>query len=345
MSGRNTKTRKLIKVAAHVARGALLIAALMAASVYFLWSFNPSLVDSLDSYIVERHFGVYSKRLAEARTLLDNSRLAEAKGVLVPMLKDLGRVRKQDRKASYYAEALDLMLYIAGREGDQAASIAVARAMTEFDPNHYNYWLNLAYILNSSGERGPAIDALKNAFRIAPASIQTTEPLSTLLFEGGRKDEAREVITGFMNANRGGSIAVYHAGEGKEFSRDRTSRLIAIAFTGGVQRLSLPIGSSGTSRLRVEFPAVPDLNIRVETMALATNAGVEAIDFRKMSYGLRDLSEDSSGVLTVTGPRPYVEFELPGHLKTAEIRAIDIDAAFFQRASAGIMRLKRELGI
>ncbi|MBI4948715.1 MAG: hypothetical protein HY955_01050 [Deltaproteobacteria bacterium] len=345
MSGRNTKTRKLIKAAAHVARGALLIVALMAASVYFLWSFKPSLVDSLDSYIVERHFSAYSKRLAEARTLLDNSRLAEARGVLDPLLKDLGKVRKQDRKASYYAEAMDLMLYIAGREGDQAVSLSIARALTEFDPNHYNYWLNLAYILNSSGERKLSIDALKNAFRIAPASIQTTEPLSTLLFEEGRKDEAREVITGFMNANLGGTIAVYHAAEGKEFSRDRTSRLITIAFTGDVQRLSLPVGSSGTDRLRVEFPAAPDLNIRIEAMALATNGGSEAIDFRNTSYGLHDLSEDSSGVLTVAGSRPYVEFKLPEHLKTTEILSIDIDAAFFQRESAGILSLKRELGI
>ena len=130
MSGSSAKTRKLIKASAHVARAALLFVAVLAASVYFIWSFNPSLVDSLDSYIVERHFGAYSNRLMEARTLLDNSRPQEARGVLVPLLKDLGRVRKQDRSAPYYAEALDLMLYIAGREGDRAASLAVARAMT-----------------------------------------------------------------------------------------------------------------------------------------------------------------------------------------------------------------------
>lgn len=345
MSGRYAYTRKLIRASGHLLRAVLLCVALLALSVYLIWSLNPSLIDKADAYIVERHFGQYARSLSNARALLAESRLDEAKVVLDSLLKDLGEVKKQDRRAQYYAEAEDLLLYISSRNGDHAASLAAARKLTEFDPNHYNHWLNLAYMLNSGGERTKAIDALRKAFRIAPASIQTAEPLSTLLFEEGKKDEAREVIKGFLAANRGGSVAVLHAGEGKEFSPDKTSRLISLAFTGKTERLRLPVGSSGVERLRVELPQLPDLNVRVDSIALATETGSESIDFRTLDYGLHDLSEDREGILTVTGTRPYIEFKLPAHLKEARIISIDLDASFFQRESAGITNLKRVLGI
>lgn len=345
MPGRYSRTRKLIKVSGHLLRAALLTIAVLAVSVYFVWSFKPSLVDSLDSYMVERRFSGYSKKLADAKELLAASRLPEARSVLGPLLKDLGTVRKQDRRAGYYAEAQDLLLFTASRENDDAASLSIARALTEFDPNHYNYWLNLAYILNSGGEKAKAIEALRNAYRIAPASIQTAEPLSTLLFEEGKKDEAREVIKGFINANRGGSIAVSHAAKGAEFSQDKTSRLISIAFTGVDQRLSLPVKASGVERFRIELPAIPDLNIRVGSVALSVKGGSEAIDFRSLDYGLHDISEDRDGVLTVTGSRAHIEFMLPERLREAEILSVDIEAAFFQRESPGITNLKRALDI
>lgn len=345
MSGRYARTRKLIKVSGHLSRAALLIVAALTVSTYFVWSFKGSLVDSVDSYIVERHFNGYAKSLSEAKALLAESKLPEARAILESLLSGLGRVRKQDRRAGYYAEAQDLLLFIASRENDHPASLSVARALTEFDSNNYNYWLNLAYILNSGGEKTEAIKALRNAFRIAPASIQTAEPLSTLLFEEGKKDEAREVIKGFINASRGGSIAVYHASKGAEFSQDKTSRLISIAFTGRDQRISLPLKASGVERLRLELPAILDLNIRVGSVALSVNGRSETLDFKSLDYGLHDLSEESGGVLTVTGSRPHIEFKLPERLMEAEILSIDIEAAFFQSPSEGIMRLKRALDI
>ncbi|MBI5642488.1 MAG: hypothetical protein HY954_03325 [Deltaproteobacteria bacterium] len=342
MSGRYRKMRKALSIGGNVLRILLLIVTLAALSTLTVWRGDSALVDKADARIVDLYGSRYSSRLDAVKALLNESKTSEARAALESLVSELGKVRKQDRLAPTYAESLEMLIYTANRQGDSKRAIEASKAQVDLDKNHYNYWLNYAYLLNAGGDKRGAIDALYNAYRINPASLQVTEPLASILYEEKRNDDARRVVEGYLKANRGGTISVFYSSEGEEFSVKKSSRLLSATFTGKPQSFSFPVNSvNGIKKLRIDLPGLLDASVKVGRISINTAEGPYAVDFRGLDYGLHDLDGEGD-TLMISGLDPFIEFILPEELLTKNISSIGAEVEIFQQLPDRLSHILRD---
>lgn len=340
-------TWKLIRHSGFILRSALLLCTAAALATLWTWQTSPATVDRLDSAIFEAYSDRYAGPYNEARALMEASDTEGAERILNELLEDMGTVHRWSRLARVYSATVEALIEISEERGDAERSVELSRRLVELDPNDYRYWLDHARHLNGLGDRNKAVDALFRAHRIAPHLLDTAAPLTGLLLEADRPEEAAEVVDGYLGANRGGTVALLHFPGGRGGAPTPLSELRSVSFNTGARRFVLPVGeegAGGVSTLLVGFEHLRDAEIRVRSIRFLTPGG-RMVETRPafLRFGGVDVAARGGGVFTVTGPSPAVYFDLPPAIAGRELEAVEMVVEFRPLLPGDLSRLATEV--
>jgi tetratricopeptide (TPR) repeat protein len=328
MAAEDPRVKKLLSVSGNVLRAFLLVTALSAVGLPWLWNRNPALIDRLDTYLLQAYEESYTSGVDAALEPLRAGRTSEASEALKELISDMGEVRKQDRRAPAYARALEIQLEISRREGNRKRALELSGRLVDLNPNHYGYWLEHSRELSDIGRGEESIEALYRAYRIAPAEAGVARPLLGLLSGRGREAEAAGVARGYLEANRPGYVRVFWAVEDEYFSGRRASSHRLVRINGRRQSVRIPVNEGHVSRVRINFPQVPSSDIVIASFSAVTPAGGIEIDLGEVRLEYLDMLRKGPGGFTVTGDEPYFVLWLPEDLRGVEILSLRMDAAF-----------------
>lgn len=328
MADRREKTRKLLRIAGHVVRSALLVTALAGLFTLWAWPSQKNLIDRLDAKIAAFYSGRYTSRLDAASSLLASGKSAESKKEFEAIVAELSGADKEEKLGHVYSRALGHLLSISRDERDWKSALSYSRALVAFETNDYGFWLDHADALDKNGKRGEAINALQRAYAIAPQSLVVSKALSAALIEEKRENEAAEAARGYMEANRAAQVYAYYAGSGEGFSKSRVGSATAV-ITGKRQAFRVPIGSSEVERMRIDFRGLVDMDVELFSISIVTPdstivfpaAGIDLSTFGLNQTGVNRYETTGRGDMKLG-------FPIPGELRGAKILAVSIEAVF-----------------
>jgi tetratricopeptide (TPR) repeat protein len=324
---RRRRTKKLLRNGGHILRAVLLAITVLAVATVLAWTWQKERIDEWDSGA----FAAFQKRFTsgfeEAMGLLSAGKIDEGRRALEELRALMGDVKGQDRLAVINAAAIESLVNVYDRLGEPEKALMHSEELIKLNPNHYRFWLTYAFQLEKNELRKEAIDALFRAYRIAPHSLKAASALSEVLFHESRRQEAREVLRGYLDANRGGMVALSVERKGKTPESTETT-LASVAFTGTRQAFAFPVEAAGGASFTFRLHQVMDLNVEITGLSVVTpkgrrSAGLDAIDFRAT-----DMARTGRTAFAITGENPSVSFALPEELGRMDIKAIEIEAVF-----------------
>lgn len=323
------RTKRLIRKAGFTLRVLLIFTTLSAFFTLWIWAVRAELVERIDSSVFTAYTGYYTAKYDHARALLMESKVEEAEKVLTDLLADMGTVRKRDRLAPAYSAVLEALISINDEKGDYVRALEFAGRLVELDPNYYPGWLKYAVQMEKNGDVKGAISAIFKAYGIAPHSLEVTKHLAELLYRGSRKSEIGGFVNGYLEANRGGNLALFYATGGGELKPKAEAFLPSVSYKPGVRSFRLPVGSRGVTTLLVNFQHLMDMNVRIRSLRFITPA--EKIDSKLGDYGMgaSDMMKTGITTFTTTGPMPAMFFTLPPVVSEKELMAIEFTAEFW----------------
>ncbi|MBI2412106.1 MAG: hypothetical protein HYV24_02725 [Deltaproteobacteria bacterium] len=328
MADRREKTRKLLRIAGHVLRGTLFFFALIGIIALWAWPSQKGLIDRLDGKIAAYYSGRYASRLDAASSLLASGKSAESKKEFEAIVTELSGVDKEEKLGHAYSRALGSLLSISKDEQGWKGALAYSRALVDFEPNDYGFWLDHAEALDKNGKREEAITAMQRAYAIAPQSLVVTKALSAALIDEKRGAEAVETARGYMDANRAAQVYAYYAGPGEGFSKSRVGSATAV-ITGKKQVFRVPIGSAGVERLRIDFRGLLDMELELSSISLMANGAQIELPIEGLELSTFGLEQRSAKRYDLTGKGDVrIGFTLPGGLRGAKITAVSVEAVF-----------------
>jgi len=341
MSDRSMRTRRFLRRAAHVIRGLLLFVTLLAVGTWWLWTARVDLIDGLDEKMVARYVQAYSSRLDEATRLFEASKTAEAEKLLEDLLTSMDGAGKRDRLAPTYSDTLALLRQVSIKRGDFSRASEISGASVEFDPRNYRYLLAHAYDLNRIGKTREAIEALGEAYRIFPSSLDTAEPLAIMLYRQGMRKEAREVLSGFLEANRGGSLRLFYTSGDEGFTSARSTLLTSLALSPKPLSYEFPVNSPGMTRLALGFINATGVNIRISSIAMTTSEGKKGLDLDSSISGVKDMERVKGGAFEVSGESPIIFLDIAGVIGGSELLGLEAEIEFERRLPERLKQMMR----
>lgn len=309
-------------------RGTLLFTAALGLFALWAWPSQKGLIDRLDGKIAAYYSGRYTSRLDSASALIASGKIAEAKKELETIGDELSGVDKEEKLGHVYSRAVGHLLSISKDEQDWKAALAYSRALVDFEPNDYGFWLDHAEALDKNGRMEEAIIAMQRAYAIAPQSLVVTKALSAALIDEKRGTEAGEVARGYMDANRAAQVYAYYAGSGEGFSKSRVGSATAV-ITGKRQVFRVPVGSAGVERLRIDFRGLLDMELELSSFSLIANGVSVELPVEGLELSTFGLEQRSAKRYDLTGKGDVrIGFTLPEGLRGAKILAVSVEAVF-----------------
>lgn len=290
------------------------------------WTSQEDLVDSLDKKIQSIYENRYTSRFDRAASLLAAGKASEGRNELEALASALSDRGKEDLFGDLRARALESLYTSSVAEKDWKGALRYSKALVDYDPKYFLSWLNYSYALDKNGAKDGSLKALYEAYRIAPQSLDAARALSTVLYNSGKTTEAKEVIRGYIGANRATQIYAYYAGKGEAFQNSRMGGATEVV-TGRRQTFVMPVNSPGASVLRIDFSGLLDADLALHSFYLITPEGAVAIapeSVKLSTYGLERTGMNTYGQNVIGDIR--LGFELPDELKNRRFTAVALEA-------------------
>jgi tetratricopeptide (TPR) repeat protein len=341
MSSRRRRTRKLLAIAAHTLRAVLLLSLILALAALFIWTKHRPYINTLDERIVAGYVEPYKAKYFAATSLMKESKYPEARNAFEALIESMGQVRTSDRLAVIYRKTLSFLWSAYSKTGEPEQALRAAKALVEFDPKYYKGWLIYARELDLNQQRESAIGALYRAYRIVPYSTDITVSLARALHSVNRRGEAKEVLQDWLDANMSMDLVVYYAYDVGAFTEDGTVRSSSKKIVGKERRwmMEARIEESGITKLRLDFPEVPGVNVRVHSLALITSKGRVGLSPNLGSLSFHDIKATGRDSFTISGPDPYILLPLPQPLWNVEIEALEAELEIVKQLPQDLLPL------
>jgi tetratricopeptide (TPR) repeat protein len=337
---RRRRTKKILHAGGHILRAVLLAVTVLAAVTILAWTWQKERIDEWDRGI----FAAFQKRFTsgfeEAMGLLSAGKIDEGRRALEELRALMGDVKGQDRLVVLNTAAIESLVNVYDRLGEPEKALMHSEELIRLKPNHYRFWLTHAFQLEKSGKRKEAIDALFMAYRIAPHSLKAAGALAEVLFRESRRREAREVLRGYLDANRGGMVALVVERKGKTHELTETT-LASVAFTGTRQAFAFPVKAAGGASFTFRLHQVMDLNVEITDLSVVTPSGRRSAGLDAINFSAMDMARTGRTAFSITGENPSVSFGLPEEFARMEIKAIEIEAVFTPNFSERLAFLLR----
>ncbi|HAO92943.1 MAG: hypothetical protein A2X93_03570 [Deltaproteobacteria bacterium GWC2_56_8] len=328
MADRNEKTKRLLRFAGHAARAALLFAALSGLFTLWAWTSRKDLIARLDNKLYSLYVNRYTSRLDRASSLLSSGNADGAKKELEALASVLASVDKEETLAFAYGRALGLLLSISRDGRDWTGALAYAKALVDLEPNDFSCWLDYAEALDRNGMRGDAVKAYYRAHSIAPQSLSAARSLAYTLSDENRDAEAREVLSGYIDANRAAQVYAYHAVSGEDFSKSRVGAATAV-ITGRRQTFRPPVARAGIERMRIDFRGLIDMEVEIYSISIITPDATFVLPAETLDLATFGLKPTGVNRYELAGKGDMrLGFTMPAELQTASILAVSVEAVF-----------------
>lgn len=339
MPGNYVKTRKFILTGANLIRLILLLSTLFAFSSYWIWNNRNAWVKKIDDLLLSRYTTHYSSELERGRTLLNTNKTDEGVRVLEDSIHAMRDIRKQDRLALTYQRTVDLLIQVNTRHGNNERALKLSRSLVDFDSNNYKHWLLYAKQLSNNNRSKESIEAFYKSYEIAPHSFSVVEPLAINLINRGQIAEAKEVVEGYLTSNRTGTFQTFWSFSGQNFSSERVATIEDLNMS--LQQLSfkIPINKENVWRLRLDFPGLTFLSLKIASLSVVSSEGKVEIDLEKILLRSNDLSRTGTRDFLITGIDPFLHFTLPKELLNTELLAIELEATFIPKLSPNLRNM------
>ncbi len=336
MGIQHEKTKRLLGSGELLLRGLFLFFSLAGLLTLWVWTARKDLVERIDRRVLSAYEARYNSRFERAASLLRASKVEEAKKELEGLAASLSDVHKLDTLTPVYTRTLGTLLSVAVEEKEMEKALAYAKALVDFDPRAYSFWLNYAYVLDNNGRRDEAVKAFYEAYSLAPQSLQAASSLAKALSYSGKTAEAKEVLKGYMEANRGAQVYAYYAGPGEGFTEQKMGGA-TIAITGRPQSFSMPVKGPGIEKVRIDFLGLLDMNVEFVSFTLVTDEGGQRFTPGDIVLSTAGLSRTGPNTYAMTGKGEFkVGFAMPQELRGAALKAVEVEAALTAQAPEGL---------
>lgn len=308
MSIRYGKTKRLLKALATTARVLLLMSALSACLLFWIWTAQPGLVDRADNAIFGSYQKSFQSEYRKAIEHLERSETDESGRVLGRMLSRMGDVRTQDRLASTYVAVRKALIEVSGRQGRQQEMLEHSEALVRFDSRNHLLWLDHAIHLEEAGLHEKALEAFYAALRIAPHSEKVAAPLAEALQRAGRTDEARGVVAAHMASSRSAYIefqfgAISDSSPGKAVFQ-------AVTLPAKSKPFWVPFRDRPIDRVVIAISGVENVELKLDSAQVVTAEG------RTEVLGLSEIMAEGAlpageRMFRITDRPAYIGLDLP----------------------------------
>lgn len=253
LAGESLDPRALLKRALALGRIVLLIAALLALALLWLWVASPTSIDRLDALLKERHAAPLQDGIAEAKREIDAGNTAGAISLLEGLLEGSGDVRSQDRLASKKRKVFGMLADLYAKSGDSERAMVTHERWLDFSPRDVTAATRYAVALyETGGRREEGADRIRGLWLRFPDVSRVVDSYIRLQIEGGEIDEAYRALLRYGKRNPESWRLMWDTGEG--FERKVGTRRSPSRMRGGRFAFDVAHPEEKARGLRVEAP-------------------------------------------------------------------------------------------
>lgn len=326
----------------NVIRALFLAASVACAGTAYIWRQHPSLVERLDTYLVERYVHDAQHDLELAKDLAAAGSRAEAIATLEARVPELRSAQRGDRLEASRIEALGLLADLLAEEGQDERALAYAEELFAHDERDLLNALRRARLLGRLDRHLEALGALEGAARVGGASPPIARAFLGALARAGDGDRALQFILdlgkrGPLELASGPWDAFLFPVEGPQ-QRVREDLDLDLSLSWSV---AVEGGASPLSKVRLDLPAGAPLVLDELSVRLVHGDGGETRFGLEQLLRLNDLTRTEERLRYSEGADPFVLLEVPEPVRgrpVVEVRFLAQVKPGFSEPLRGLLR-------